>query len=179
MQPLTIGPVTLEFLQGDITAQTVDAVVNAANDQLWMGVGVAGAIKARGGAEIEREAMAQGPVPVGEVVVTGAGQLAARHVIHAVVMGQDGRTDGTLIAKATTNALAAATARGLTSLAFPALGTGVGGFPLDRCGEVMAGVVRAHAATATSLRRIAFVLFGKGAYEAFTTGAARALGASS
>src|SRR5436309_4676158 len=128
--------VTIEVAEGDIAAEDVDAVVNAANNHFWMGSGVAGALKARGGAAIEREAMAQGPVEPGECVVTSGGRLPARHVIHAAVMGQDLRTSAGIIELATRNALALADARHLASIAFPALGTGVGGFPLDRAARV-------------------------------------------
>jgi O-acetyl-ADP-ribose deacetylase (regulator of RNase III) len=127
---LRFPPITVTVLEGDITTRQVDAIVNAANNAFWMGSGVAGAIKSRGGQQIERDAVAQGPVEPGESVVTGAGALAARHVIHAAVMGQDLETDGDLIARATASALARAAERGLASIAFPALGTGVGGFPL-------------------------------------------------
>src|SRR5262245_21080276 len=101
-----------------------------------MGAGVAGAIKARGGAETEREAMAQGPGEPGACDVTAAGRLPSRFVIHAAVMGQDLRTSAALIERATRNALALADARGLTSIALPAFGTGVGGFPLEECGDI-------------------------------------------
>ncbi|MDQ3830194.1 MAG: macro domain-containing protein, partial [Candidatus Tectomicrobia bacterium] len=84
-----VGTTTLEVVQGDITECAVDAVVNAANNHLWMGAGVAGAIKRKGGQVIEDEAVRQGPIPVGEAVVTSGGTLQARYVIHAAAMGQD------------------------------------------------------------------------------------------
>ena len=87
----------LEVVEGDIAALEVDAVANAANDHLWMGAGVAGALKRAGGEEIEREAVAKGPIPLGSAVETGAGRLAARWVLHGAVMGQDLRTDGDLV----------------------------------------------------------------------------------
>src|SRR6266699_1076825 len=141
-----LSSLTLQITEGDLTAETTDAVVNAANNHFWMGSGVAGAIKSRGGQEIEREAMAQGPVEPGECVITTGGRLRARHVIHAAVMGQDLRTWSAIIARATTNALVLAGAYGLTSIAFPAFGTGVGGFPVDECARVMIGAIRQHAA---------------------------------
>ena len=154
---------TLEITEGDITSQTTDAVVNAANNHFWMGAGVAGAIKRRGGEEIEREAMAQGPVDPGECVITSGGRLAARHVIHAAVMGQDLQTSAQLIERATRNSLALADAHRLESIAFPAFGTGVGGFPLDECARLMVGVFREY--PAGSLRLVRLVLFGKSAYD--------------
>src|SRR6266516_7915934 len=92
---------TLEVVQGDITEWAVEAIVNAANNHLWMGAGVAGAIKRKGGPEIEAEAVRQGPIPVGEAVVTGGGALKARYVIHAAAMGQDLTTSADLIHQAT------------------------------------------------------------------------------
>jgi O-acetyl-ADP-ribose deacetylase (regulator of RNase III) len=166
-----LSPVTIAVLEGDITSRGVDAIVNAANNAFWMGGGVAGAIKRRGGAEIEREAMAQGPVRPGESVVTTAGRLPAKHVIHAAVMGQDLQTGADLIGQATASALSLAASRALTSIAFPALGTGVGGFPIDECARTMLRAVRDHAARGTSLRTVEFVLFGRAAYDQFVRGA--------
>jgi O-acetyl-ADP-ribose deacetylase (regulator of RNase III) len=123
----TVGTVTIEAVQGDITQLDVDAITNAANDHLWMGAGVAGAIKARGGVPIEREAMAKGPVPVGSAVETSGGCLAAAYVIHGAVMGQDLKTDLSTVARTTRAVLELAGRLGLSSVAIPLLGTGVGG----------------------------------------------------
>ena len=161
----------LEILDGDITAQSTAAIVNAANNEFWMGAGVAGAIKARGGAQIEADAMAQGPVEPGACVVTAAGRLPARFVIHSAVMGQDLRTSAELIDRATRNALNAAEQLQLDAIACPAFGTGVGGFPVNECAEVMIGAVRAHAKAGGSLRVVRFVLFGQPAYRAFAEAA--------
>src|SRR3990170_7908766 len=97
--------VKIEVLRGDITKLELDALVNAANNRLWMGGGVAGALKRAGGPEIEAEAIKKGPIPIGEAVVTGAGKLKAKYVIHAAVMGQDLQTDATKIRQATVNSL--------------------------------------------------------------------------
>lgn len=171
-----LPPLTFEIADGDIAAQTTDAVVNAANNAFWMGSGVAGALKARGGQTIETEAMAQGPVEPGECVVTSGGRLAARYVIHAAVMGQDLRTSATLVDRATRNSLALAETRQITSIAFPAFGTGVGGFPLDDCARVMIEAIRSHAGAAVSLRLVRLVLFGLPAYRAFAEAAGELLG---
>ena len=158
----------IRFVQGDIAQQEVDAVVNAANNQLWMGAGVAGAIKRAGGREIETEAVAKGPIPIGEAVATGAGRLKARYVIHTAVMGQDLRTDADKIRRSTQATLRRADELGLKSIAFPALGTGVGGFSLDECARVMLDAVEAHAAAGTtSLEQVIFVLYDTPAYQAF------------
>jgi O-acetyl-ADP-ribose deacetylase (regulator of RNase III) len=165
---------TLEVADGDLAAERVDAVVNAANNHFWMGAGVAGALKARGGVEIEADAMAQGPVDPGACVITAAGRLPARHVIHAAVMGQDLRTSSDLIARATMCSLALAETHRLTSIAFPALGTGVGGFPLERCARIMIDAIRDH--EATSLRLVRLILFGDAAYRAVAAVAGERLG---
>jgi O-acetyl-ADP-ribose deacetylase (regulator of RNase III) len=167
MIAFSIPPLILEIADGDLAAQTTDAVVNAANNAFWMGSGVAGALKARGGQTIEAEAMAQGPVEPGECVVTSGGRLAARYVIHAAVMGQDLRTSAALIERATRNSLARAEAHHLVSIAFPAFGTGVGGLAIDDCARTMCGAIRSHVGAASSLRLIRIVLFGLPAYRAF------------
>ena len=146
------------MVEGDITALAVDAIANAANDHLWMGAGVAGAIKRAGGDEIEREAVAKGPIPVGTAVATGAGRLAAIYVVHGAVMGQDLRTSADLIEETTRSCLAVADELGCESLALPAFGTGVGGFPLDECARIMVAAARGY--EATTLRRVVFAVFG-------------------
>jgi O-acetyl-ADP-ribose deacetylase len=158
--------VQLEVLQGDIAAVETDAVANAANDHLWMGSGVAGALKRSGGEEIEREAIAQGPVPAGTAVATTAGRLPARYVIHGAVMGQDLRTSADLVERTTRACLELADELGCRSIALPAFGTGVGGFPLRECARVMVDVVRAF--EPRSLERIVFAVFGAEAYEVFS-----------
>ena len=157
----------IEVVQGDITEQEVDAIVNAANNQLWMGAGVAGAIARKGGRGIEDEAIGQGPIAVGEAVVTGGGTLPAQHVIHAAAMGEDLRTDAEKVRQATISALAQAETLNLRSVAFPALGTGVGGFPVDECAAVMVGAVRDRSRQASSVPLVRFVLFDEPAYRAF------------
>ena len=155
----------LEIAEGDITSLEVDAIANAANNHLWMGSGVAGAIKRAGGEEIEREAVALGPIEVGDAVATGAGRLAARWVIHGAVMGQDLRTDAELVRRTTESCLRVADELGAASLALPAFGTGVGGFPLDECARIMVDAVRAH--EPSSLGRVVFAVFGTEARDAF------------
>jgi len=166
---VSIGQVSLETERGDISQAKVDAVVNPANNHLWMGAGVAGALKRAGGAEIEREAVAKGPVAVGEAIVTTGGALHAKYVIHAAVMGQDLRTDQVKIREATKNALAQARELSLSSIAFPALGTGVGGFlpELAADGMISECVSFIKGGSAPSLKRIVFVLFSDDVLNAF------------
>jgi O-acetyl-ADP-ribose deacetylase (regulator of RNase III) len=171
-----LPPLGLEILEGDLAAERTDAVVNAANNAFWMGGGVAGALKARGGQPIEAEAMAQGPVEPGQCVITAAGRLEARYVIHAAVMGQDLRTSAALIGDATRNTLRLAEARRLQSVSFPAFGTGVGGFRLDECARIMIDAIRAHAKRAVFVRQVRLVLFGQPAYRAFVDVAGELLG---
>jgi len=167
----------ITLYQGDITQLDTDVIVNAANNHLWMGAGVAGAIKRAGGAEIEQEAVSKGPILVGEAVVTGAGRLKARYVIHAAAMGQDLRTDAEKIRAATANSLKQAEELGLKSIAFPALGTGVGGFPYEEAAKVMIQTIREHLAGETSLEEVVLVLYGQRAYDAFAEELARQEGA--
>jgi O-acetyl-ADP-ribose deacetylase (regulator of RNase III) len=157
----------LEVREGDIAEVAADAIANAANDRLWMGAGVAGAIKRAGGVEIEREAMAQGPIGLGTAVATSAGRLPAQWVIHGAVMGQDLRTDGELVARTTRACLEVADGLGCCSLALPAFGTGVGGFPLAECARIM--VDQARRFEPATLERVIFAVFGGDAYEAFSS----------
>jgi len=159
--------IKIEVYQGDITQLELDALVNAANNRLWMGGGVAGALKRVGGKEIEDEAVKKGPVPVGGTVVTGAGKLKARYIIHAAVMGQDLKTDAEKIRQATRNSLLRGDELGIKSLVFPALGTGVGGFPLDECARIMISEVRQYSAGETGLNRGVFALFDQPACQVF------------
>jgi O-acetyl-ADP-ribose deacetylase (regulator of RNase III) len=163
-----INNTVIRVFEGDITEQDTDAIVNAANNELWMGAGVAGAIKRKGGEEIEREAVAKGPIAVGEAAITGGGKLAARYVIHAAGMGRDLRTDETKIRSTTINSLKRADEKSLKSIAFPSIGTGVGGFPLSKAAEVMLGAVKSYLEEEESgLELVVFVLWGEEAYKAF------------
>ncbi len=153
--------------QGDLTDAAVDAIVNAANNDLQLGAGVAGAIRVKGGPDIQRECDRIGPIPLGEAAITGGGRLKARHVIHAASMQLGGRTSEENLCAATRNSLARAREHRLKSIAFPAIGTGIAGFPLRRCAEVMLDEVRVHLGGETSLERVEFVLFDRAALDAF------------
>jgi O-acetyl-ADP-ribose deacetylase (regulator of RNase III) len=165
---LKIKKTTIRLETGDITDSETDAIVNAANNHLWMGGGVAGAIKRRGGQKIEDEAVAQGPIPIGEAVITTGGDLKASHVIHAAGMGTDLRTDEDKIRATTCNALKRADEAGLKSIAFPSIGTGVGGFPVAKAARVMIGTVREFAiGVDTTLETVVFVLYNQDIYSEF------------
>src|SRR2546427_9301342 len=166
---LRIGQSSIAIERGDITDWEVDAIVNAANSTLAMGTGVAGAIKRKGGVIIEEEAMQQGPVEVGEAVLTTGGNLAATHVIHAAVMGPDLKTDGEKITATTRAVLALAAKHRITSLALPALGTGVAHAPPAVPREAMPNAATGQLkAGGTPLKRVTFVLDQDDAYKAFT-----------
>ncbi|MGA7870028.1 MAG: macro domain-containing protein [Candidatus Binatus sp.] len=157
----------IELRQGDLTDAEVDAIVNAANNDLMLGGGVAGAIRVKGGPAIQRECDRIGPIALGEAAITGAGRLRARHVIHAASMRLGESTSETNLRAATRNSLRRADENSLKTIAFPAIGTGIAGFPIERCAEVMLGEVRAHLGGATTLERVEFVLFDRRSLEAF------------
>jgi len=157
----------IQLWNGDICDLEVDAIVNAATTSLWMSTGVGGAIKRRGGDAIEFEAVRQGPVTVGSAVVTGPGRLACRYVIHAVSLGPDRRTSGPAIEAATRAALAAADGLGCATVALPALGTGVGGYPLDAAAATTVAAATTALRTTRAIELVIFALRGAEAYAAF------------
>jgi O-acetyl-ADP-ribose deacetylase (regulator of RNase III) len=158
---------TLELVEGDITELDTDAVVNAANARLVLGGGVAGAIRRKGGPSIQAECDRIGGTFVGGAVLTTGGNLKARHVIHAVgpQMGE-GDEDGKL-RSATLNSLKLADEHGLRSIAFPAISTGIFGFPIQRCAEIMLRTAIEYLRGPTSLERVVFCLFGQDNYDVF------------
>ncbi len=161
--------IQINILKGDITEAETEAIVNAANNHLWMGSGVAGAIKRKGGEEIEKEAVAKGPIEIGEAVATGAGKLPFKYIIHAAGMGQDLQTERGIVHLVTINTLMLAEKLELRSLAFPAIGTGVGGMSLDTCAEIMIGSVKELEPRLVFLNRIDFILFDDAGFKAFET----------
>jgi O-acetyl-ADP-ribose deacetylase (regulator of RNase III) len=159
--------VKIEVKQGDITEADTETIVNAANNHLWMGSGVAGAIKRKGGDEIEKDAVRKGPIKVGEAVESIAGKLPYKYIIHAAGMGQNLRTDESIVYEVTKNSLLLADRLKVKSIAFPAIGTGVGGFPVDKCAEKMIGAVRELSDELKALERVVFIMFDRSSYEAF------------
>src|SRR5512141_881862 len=137
----TINGVSIELVKGDITDLALDAIVNAANSHLLLGAGVAGAIARKGGPTIQEECDRIGHCDVGSAVITGGGRLPARHVIHAVgPMAGEGREREKLVG-ATRTSLEVAAANGLSSIALPAISTGVFGYPLQDCATVMLSTI--------------------------------------
>lgn len=157
----------LELWNGDICVLEVDAIVNPASPTLWMSTGVGGALKRAGGDAIEFAAVRQGPVAIGSAVVTEAGALAARAIIHAVSLDPDHRTSAEAIADAVRSSIARAREIGATSIAFPALGTGIGGFPIDEAAAVTVRTVREELREDDTIEHVIFALRGAAPYEAF------------
>ncbi|HEX4546443.1 MAG TPA: macro domain-containing protein [Candidatus Acidoferrum sp.] len=145
--------------QGDLTEMDTDAIVNAANNDLILGAGVAGAINRKGGDAIQKECDAIGSIPVGYAAITTGAKLKTRFVIHAASMQLGGKTSADSLRQAAMHSLKIANEHGLKSIAFPAVGTGIAGFPLKDCAEIMLRVAAQHLRGETSLETIYFVLF--------------------
>src|SRR5271169_4194774 len=141
----------IEILQGDLTEMDVDAIVNAANNDLKLGGGVAGAIRRKGGQRIQDECDEIGAIPLGGAAITSGGNLRARHVIHAASMELGGRTSAQSLRSSTAFSLRIAAQNGLKTIAFPAVGTGIAGFPLRECARIMLGESAKHLEGPTSL----------------------------
>ncbi len=153
--------------QGDLTESGCEAIVNAANTDLILGAGVAGAIRTRGGPQIQTECDQIGPIALGEAAITTGGNLRTRYVIHAAGMHLGGRATERSLRDATRNSLKRATEKGITSVAFPAIGTGVAGFPIKRCAEVMLEEIRDYLEKQSLPERVEMVLFDQAALTAF------------
>ncbi|MBI3663425.1 MAG: macro domain-containing protein [Acidobacteria bacterium] len=152
---------------GDLTDKSADAIVNAANNDLQLGGGVAGAIRRKGGPTIQQECDAIGSIPVGFAAITGGGNLKAHHVIHAASMQLGGRTTAPALRNSTAHCLRIASEKGLKTIAFPAVGTGIAGFPMRECAEIMLRECVAHLKGKTSLEAIHFVLFDQTSLDVF------------
>jgi O-acetyl-ADP-ribose deacetylase len=157
----------IQFLKGDITDMAVDAIVNAANTNLMLGEGVAGAIRRKGGPRIQEECDRMGPVALGGAAVTTGGNLKALYVIHAASMRLGGQTTANSLRLATRNTLERAEEKALKSIALPAIGTGVAGFPVEECARIMIAEILDHLKTRTSLEKVYFVLYDDAALQAF------------
>ena len=164
---LQVNHSEIELVQGDITESDTDAIVNAANSQLILGAGVAGAIRAKGGPSIQEECNAIGHCPVGGAVITGGGNLKARHVIHAVGPRQGEGDEETKLKNATLNSLKVADQNNLKSITFPAISTGIFGFPLDACARIMLTTTQEYLTGNTNIERVVFALFDDKSLKAF------------
>jgi len=157
----------IEIQQGDLTEMNTDAIVNAANNDLQLGGGVAGAIRRKGGPRIQAECNEIGTIPVGGAAITSGGDLKARHVIHAASMELGGRTTAHALRSSTAHSLRIAAQNGLKTIAFPAVGTGIAAFPVRECAEIMLREAAKHLEGPTSVEKIHFVLFDQDALKAF------------
>jgi len=165
MKPLTER---ILIQQGDLTEMNVDAIVNVANNDLILGAGVAGAIHRKGGDSIQKECNEIGSIPVGYAAITGGGKLKARYVIHAASMSLGGlRTTAKTLRTSTAHSLRLAADRHLKSIAFPAIGTGVSGFPLEECAQIMLTEAVEHLKGNSSLETVYFVLFDSMGHNTF------------
>lgn len=162
-----INNTSLELIEGDITELAVDAIVNAANAQLVLGGGVAGAIRRKGGPAIQTECSKKSPISVGQAVITTGGTLKAKYVIHAVGprMGQGSKDEK--LTEAMSSALTVADENNLTSMAFCAISTGVFGFSMEKCARIMLTATIDHLKGQTSLDKVIFCLFDEQAYDVF------------
>ena len=157
----------LELLDGDITEMQTDAIVNAANDRLILGGGVAGAIRRKGGPEIQDECNKIGGTFVGGAVITTAGNLKAKHVIHAVGPRMGEGNENEKLKNATLNSLKVADENNLKSISFPAISAGIFGFPIERCAEIMLKTTIDYLKGQTGLEKVVFCLFGNDSYNVF------------
>ena len=155
------------LLEGDITDQPVDAIVNAANTELSLGSGVAGAIQDKAGPEVQAECDVRGPIGLGEVALTGAGRLTARFVIHAASMEPGGSAREDTVRGAVRESLRLARSEGFRTIALPAIGAGVGGVSMQACAEISLEEARLHLAEESSLEEVRFVLWGEPAFRVF------------
>ncbi len=154
--------------QGDITGYKVDAIVNAANNDLILGGGLAGTIARKGGQKIQEECNKIGPIKIGEAAITTAGNLPAKYVIHAASMRLGGRTSSESLASSVQACLDIAEKYKLESIAFPAIGTGIARFPIEQCAKIMIELILRHTKMQTYLKDVYIVLYDAKSYEIFT-----------
>jgi len=157
----------LELTEGDITEMETEAIVNAANDRLVLGGGVAGAIRKKGGPEIQQQCNKIGGTFVGGAVITTAGSLKAKYVIHAVGPRMGEGNEDQKLKNATLNSLKLADEKAIKSIAFPAVSAGIFGFPIQRCAEIMLQTTIDYLNGQTGLELVLFCLFGRDSYEVF------------
>lgn len=158
----------VELVEGDITEMQTEAIVNAANAQLVLGGGVAGAIRRKGGPQIQNECDKIGRTSVGGAVITTGGNLKAKYVIHAVGPRLGEGNEDEKLKNATLNSLKLADENNLKSISFPAISTGVFGFPVRRCAEIMLKTTLDYLKGQTGLEKVVFCLFGQANYQVFT-----------
>ncbi len=164
---VNIGNCILELVEGDITEMETDAIVNAANAQLILGGGVAGAIKRKGGPKIQEECSRIGRTFVGGAVITGGGNLKAKYVIHAAGPRMGEGNENKKLKNATLNSVKLADENNLKSISFPAISTGIFGFPIGKCAEIMLETTMDYLKGQTGLEKVVFCLFGEDSFKTF------------
>ncbi len=162
-----IGDKRIELMQGDITEQQTDAIVNAANSHLIMGGGVAGAILKKGGRAIQDECSRKSPISVGQAALTTGGNLKAKYVIHAVGPRMGEGEEDRKLQEATLNTLKVADAHHLVSISFCAVSTGIFGFPIDRCAQIMLTNTIEYLRGPSGLQKVVFCLYDQNALNTF------------
>jgi len=166
---ILIQKTKIRLLIGDITQQATDAIVNAANSRLIHGGGVAGAIVRKGGRSIQDESCRKAPIPVGQAVITGAGSLPCKYVIHAIGPQMGEGDEDQKLKNATLNCLRIAEENNLSSIAFCAISTGIFGYPMDRCAQIMLSNTIHHLKGQTGLNEVIFCLYDQKAYNIFSS----------
>lgn len=162
-----LGDISIDLYMGDITDLAVDAIANAANSDLWMGTGVAGAIKSKGGQEIEDEALTLGPIRPGETILTTGGKLPARYVLHCAGMPPGGKATYWKVLSSVQNALSIASDHNLSSVAFPLIGAGVGGLSEQESAKAIVSGIHHYSQFPRSVREITLVGLSKYACDCF------------
>ena len=164
---INIGSHVLELVDGDITEMETETIVNAANANLILGGGVAGAIRTKGGPQIQQECNKIGGTFVGSAVITGAGNLKAKYVIHAIGPQMGEGNEDEKLKNATLNSLKLADEHNLKSISFPAVSAGIFGFPIERCAGIMLQTTIGYLKGKTGLEKVIFCLFGQDSYSVF------------
>ena len=164
---ITMNNTTLELVEGDITELEVEAIVNPANTKLLLGEGVAGVIKRKGGPAIQEECKRIGTTPTGTAVITGAGKMKFKHIIHAVGPKMGEGDEDRKLSSAVRSSLALADRHGLKSIAIPAISTGNYGFPVDRCARILLTEVHRYLQGGTKLHRVIVVLYDEETWKVF------------
>ena len=164
---MRVNKSVIELVQGDITELETDAIVNAANGQLVLGGGVAGAIRRKGGAAIQQECNKKAPISVGQAVITTGGDLKAKYVIHAVGPRMGEGNEDEKLKNATLNSLKVADDNNLESIGFCAISTGIFGYPIERCAKVMIETTMDYLKGETQLKRVVFCLYDANSYQVF------------
>ena len=167
MDTISVKNSLIKIVQGDITDLDTDVIVNAANAQLILGGGVAGAIRLKGGQKIQEECNEIGGTFVGGAVITTGGNLNAKHVIHAVGPRMGEGDEDSKLTNAVLNSLKLTDEHRLKTIAFPAISTGIFGYPIEKCAKIMIFTIKKYLAGETQIKEVIFCLYTNSDYEIF------------